>query len=348
MKMLWTAEHHDEWAQFLKRNFDYEVGGYYLTKNAGGVLKEDELIEKLKDKEIYLCGYDKVTREVLETCPDLKIILSVRDGPEENIDLDACTEMGIPVLFSAGRCANSVSELTLALMLNMSRPIIKTNNYIRKNKWTYWMRDIVGMPFELYGKTLSIVGLGRNGQLLAKSCAALGMNVIAYDPYVPKEVADQLGVKIVSLEDAMSQGDYISLLARVTPESKGMIGKKEIALMKDNAVLINTGRSALTDESAIVDALKEGKIRACLDVFDKEPLGEESPFYEIEEDRLILTPHIAGISADRIPHQYSNLFESYNLFLQGKVSRLRNPKVLESEKFAERGGVLFGNGTKVE
>lgn len=349
-KVLWTGEYEKGWDKKLSEKFNVTRAGYNISGRAGDNLVGDELIEAAKDKDFLIMGYDPLTKEVLENLPNLKAVLSGRDGPEENIDIETCTKLGIPVFSGGGRCAHCVSELTLALMFNLARPIIKASNYIREKGWNEMseMTSLAADATELLGKTLSVIGLGRNGRELAKIANGIGMNVIAYDPYVSKEVADGLNVTMVSLMDAMSKGDYVCVLARLTDETRGMIGREQIAAMKKTACFINTGRAALTDEDAVLDALEKGDIRAAaLDVYSYEPIGKNHRVFTIPADKLIITPHIAGIALDRIPHQYENIFNALTNFSNGNrdIYNLYNKTVFDSPEFMNRGGIIFNSKT---
>lgn len=345
LKMLWTAENNKEWGEYFEKTFDLVRGGANHNFSIDAGLKGDELVEKLKGVDLLLCGYDKVTKEVLEKCPDLKIVMSVRDGPEENIDIDACTKLGIPVLFSGGRCAIAVAELSLALMFNLARPIIRAQNKIRNKDWKKLEFDFLKGSSELYGKTVSIIGFGRNGRLLAKMCNGIGMKVVAYDPYVKKEDALKENVTLLSLNEALALGDYVVLQARVTPETMNMIDKEQLAMMKPSACLINTGRAKLTNEDAIIDALNNGTIRAAaIDVYKNEPINDDNRYFTITDpDKLIMTPHIAGITDERDVHQYELLVSHLNNYFDGnKNITIKNKEVFDTEEFNNRGGLLFG------
>lgn len=349
LKMLWTAENNKEWGEYYETHYDLIRGGANFASGIDAGLKGDELVEKLKGCELFVCGYDRVTKEVLENCPDLKVVMSVRDGPEENIDIETCTNLGIPVLFSGGRCLHAVAELSLALMFNLARPIIRTQTKIRNKDWKKIEFSFLKGSSELYRKTVSIIGYGRNGRELAKLCNGIGMNVVAYDPYVKPEDAAKENVKLLSLEDCLKEGDYVVLLARVTPETMNMIGKEQLALMKPTACLINTGRAKLTDEDAIIEALENGTIRAAaIDVYKTEPINDDNPYFRITDpDKLIMTPHIAGITDERDAHQYE-LLEAHlqNFFKGNKNITIKNPEVFDTEAFKNRGGLLFGKDCK--
>ena len=357
MKMLWTGEYNEYWDKVFSENFVLEKAGRAFpgADTATHRMTEDELIPMLQGKTIFLDGYDRVTERVIRECPDLELILSIRDGPEESVDIDACTKAGVPVLFPGGRCIRSVAEFTAALILMCAKPIIHQVNKIRnegyneKNKKEF--AALNNEYCEVYGKTLGLVGLGRNGQELVRYMTVMGMRAIAYDPYCPQEKAEQLGVTLMGLDEVLSQSDYLVLAARVTPETKRMIGAREFALMKPTACFINTARSELVDIDAFVAALRSGQIRkAAVDVYEKDPvtkvdipLDDNHPYFSISPDQLIMTPHMAGFSMERAYTVYELLRPSYENFLRGKRELvIKNPEVFDSPAFKERGGKLFG------
>ena len=177
LKALCTAEFDPKWAEKAGELVRFQRVGFSLDLNPASRMDEKRIAASLQGYDIFFCGYEKVTRQVLEACPELKLILSVRDGPEENIDVAACTQMGIPVLFSGGRCERSVPEFTLLAMLLMAKPALRSAQVIRAEGWTkendLCLRRICEASTELAGKTLGIVGLGRNGRGVAKRAAGL-------------------------------------------------------------------------------------------------------------------------------------------------------------------------------
>ena len=226
LKILCTAEFDKDYINFLSEFAEVRQRGFSVNMDFREMLTKEELIKELEDIDIFIVGYDKVTDEVLRSAPDLKLVLSVRDGPEENIDVKACKELGIPILFSSGRCVRSVSEQTMLLILASARPVIYANSLIYNGKWsketltkdpdTYYAAfKPLEQSHEISGKTLGIVGIGRNGLALAQRAKAFDMNLIAYDPYADKAKADALGIQLVDLMTLMSSSDYVSILARL-------------------------------------------------------------------------------------------------------------------------------------
>lgn len=349
LKMLWTADYSPVWEDRFKEVVDVKRAGFNLDGQTNGYLSEDELIEQLQGCDIFFVAYDKITRKVLKNSPDLKLILSVRDGPEENIDLEACKEFGVPVLNSAGRCTVSVAEFTFNLMMNMARPVIELNDRMRHEGWNnenrQSLRDVaVARSTELYGKTLGIVGMGRNGRRLARYAQAFDMKVIGYDPFLPKDALADEGIELVELNELMSRSDYVSVLARVTPENHNLIDSEQFALMKPTAAFINTARAALVNTEALKDALNTGKIRmAAVDVFDSESLPLEDSYYQIPPEKLILTNHTAGFSRERETHQYTIGMQNLTNFLDGAgITNNCTRGVEDTEAFSSRGAKIYG------
>lgn len=362
MKFLWSGEYDAEIiAKFEK--YGEVVTTFPEIPDNGNVKPpriddENEMAEKLKDVDVWLAGYDTFTKETLKKCPNLKMVLSFRDGPEENVDIKACEEAGIPVYSSNGRCSVSVAELTIALMTMLARPVIPVSNKMRGDvKWTGAtcpeFRSAIMSATELYEKTMGVIGFGRNGRHLAKIAQGFSMKVIAYDPYVSAEDMEKEGVEKAELLDLMGRSDYVCPQVRLTKDNEKMINAECIAAMKPTAAFVNTARGKLVDNDALLDALLAGRIRAAaLDVFDPEPNphssdpedGLDPRVYQIPADRLIITPHMAGFSNERVHHQSENVYNEFVEFLKGnKPGGLITRGIFESPNFAERGGKLFGS-----
>ena len=352
MKALWTGEWDPTGYEEFSEYFDITCAGMQAGPNAVPLAMGDEaaLIELLQDKDVYICGYEKVTKNVIDSCPNLKLLMSVRDGAEENVDVKAAEAAGLPVFTSAGRCRVSVAELTFALMLLMARPIVKMTNYIHENGWTKENGRTVRAMYdefstELYRKTVGIIGIGRNGYQLAQYCKPFNLNIITYDPYCNKEKMEAEGIHVVDLPYLMANADYVVVLARLTPETEGMVNRELIFSMKKNAVLINTGRGKLIDNDALFDALEQDVIKgAALDAHVQEPVGEKTcRELSISPDKLIVTPHMAGKTHERNWHQYQLLLAQFRSFIKGEpVRMIYTPKAPETEGWANRGGKLAG------
>ncbi|MGM9608515.1 MAG: NAD(P)-dependent oxidoreductase [Oscillospiraceae bacterium] len=349
MRAFCTSHITDEYLDLLQEHMEVRCGGnpaqrIYLTK--------EELIEALQGVDILIVSYEKIDEEVIRRCPDLKLIASERDGPEENVDIAAATRAGIPVVHSLGRCIKPVAEHTFMLMLALNRRLLFSSRCVREGWWDtqkpeqfkkLLMVTEHGLGL-LDGKTLGIAGLGRNGREIARRALAFGMKVVGYDPYVDPKAMAEMGIETAGLDEVMAAADFFCVMARVTPETVGMIGAREISLMKPTACFINTARSALVDEDALFNALKENRIRAAaLDVYSEEPLPQDSRWFEIEEDRLILTPHQGGLCVERDAIHSEELTRYILQYLEGEIpASVMDRSVVQSPGFQDRGGKLLG------
>lgn len=252
-------------------------------------LSKKELISAIKDYEgLIVRSQIKVDKEILEAAENLKIIGRAGVGVD-NIDVETATQKGIVVVNAPGGNTISTAEHAIALMFAAARKIPQADRSLKEGKWD--RKKFVGI--ELRGKTVGVIGLGRIGFEVAKRCKALEMNVIAYDPYVPAERAEKIGVKLVDFETLLRESDIITLHVPKTKETAGMIGRKEIEKMKDRVIIINAARGGLIDEVALYEALKSGKVYAAgIDVFEKEPPSPDNPL--IKHENAITTPHIAA------------------------------------------------------
>ena len=230
----------------------------------------------------------KVTKEVIDKADNLKIIARAGVGVD-NIDLNAATEKGIMVVNSPESTSITVAEHTMGLLLSMARKLSIADKSVKEGKWE--KKKFMGV--ELRNKTLGVIGMGRIGSQVVNRCKAFEMDAVAYDPYLPEEVATQMGVELTDLETVLKKADFITIHVPLTPETKHLISYDEFELMKDGAFITNCARGGIIDEEALYDALKNEKIGgAALDVYEEEPPAEDSKLFEL--DNIVLTPHIAA------------------------------------------------------
>lgn len=317
MKVFFTAEYNEEQLKPL-----YELGEVVLDGWALGLPKmtEEELLEKTKDADMIITSYDDITRAVIEQAPNLKLIACTRATPV-NVDMEAAKERGIPVLYTPGRNSDSTAEMTIGLMLSVARRIPMAHGALKKGKYTgapedkkvtkeglkadvIWdmKMDAPYMVFkgtQLKGKTLGILGYGSIGRRVGAIARAFGMQLLIFDPYVGEVDVEEIGIKkALTVEQLMSESDFITCHMKVTPDTTGIINKEKIALMKPTAYFINASRGAILDEAALVEALREKRIAgAAFDVYASEPLASNHP-YIVEFDNVVITPHIAGATDD--------------------------------------------------
>jgi D-3-phosphoglycerate dehydrogenase len=317
-------------------------------------LTEEQLADIVAESQadVLIVEFEHVTERVMQASRSLKLIACCRNEPEASVDVDAATRLGIPVLSGAGRNAVSVAEFTIGLMLALSRNIAKSSYKLQHTDAitgmaysgndqlkgpSEWSLD-ANAPFNLYGgpelngKIFGVVGLGTIGRPTARLGAAFGMKLHVFDPYLDETaIREQCGGVKVSLAQLMSEADFISLHAKVTPETTGLIGRTELALIKPTAYIVNTARAAIMDYDALHDALRERRIAgAALDVFPQEPIGPDNPFLAL--DNVLLTPHLAGSSWDIPSHHSRMVAEDVTRYFRGESpARIMNARALRSQ-----------------
>lgn len=254
---------------------------------------EDEVIVAAKDADALLNQYAPVSRKVIENLPNLKVVSRYGVGVN-TIDIDAATEHGVIVANVTDYCMDEVSDHAFALLIACARKVVQLNNAVKSGTWDYK----VGVPiFRLRGRVLGLIGFGRIPQTLAKKAQAFGLKVIAYDPYLPPEVAKKFDVELMDLNDVCAKADFISVHSPLTDATRGMISDEQFDVMKKEAFIINTARGPVIDEKAMIRALKEGKIAgAGLDVLENEPVEPDNPLLKM--DNVIINPHAAWYSEE--------------------------------------------------
>ncbi len=257
----------------------------------------EELIEHVRDKDALLCLLtDKIDAEVMDAAPNLKVISTYSVG-FDHIDVKEATKRGIYVGHTPGVLTEAVAEFTWALLLAITRNVVKADKLIREGEWNKPWNPFFMVGPELMGKTLGIIGLGRIGKAVAEKAVAFKMKVIYYDVYRDEEFEKKYGVEYRPLDEVLREADFVSLHVPLLPETRHMIGERELKLMKPTAYLINTARGAVVDTDALVRALKEGWIAgAALDVFEQEPLPPDHPLTKL--DNVVLAPHIASATIE--------------------------------------------------
>ena len=272
-----------------------------------------ELFERIADAEVLINvrAYTALDDEALAHAPKLRLISILGTGTD-NVDLAAAQRRGIVVTNTPAVGAPSVAELTIGLMLAVVRAIPVSDARVRQGVWQH-----VEGP-ELFGKTLGLLGLGAIGSRVARIGRGLGMRVVAWTFHPDVSRADELGVELVDdRDDVFRRADVVSLHLRNTPEVRGLVGARELALMRPSAYLINTARGALVDPSALADALRSGQLAgAALDVFLEEPLPpERNPFLGL--DNVVLTPHAGAITREANARSRAMPVDNIIAFLEG-------------------------------
>jgi len=254
----------------------------------------------------------KVTAEVLELGEQLKVVGRAGIGLD-NVDVEAATRRGVMVVNAPQSNIVSAAEHTMALMLAQARNIPQADAALKGGSWE--RERFQGV--ELLGKTLGLVGAGRGGSMGAPRALAFGMRVIAYDPYVSKERAKALGVELMpNLEALLVQADVVTIHLPRTEETEGLIGARELGLMKEGARLINTARGGIVEEEALAAAVKDGRLGgAALDVFEREPTTSSALF---ELDHVVVTPHLGASTVEAQDKAGTTIAEMVRLALRGE------------------------------
>jgi phosphoglycerate dehydrogenase-like enzyme len=294
---------------------------------------ETELAARIRDATVVLSFRPAFTRfpeSVLQAAPQLRMICISGTGVED-VDVAAATARGIAVANVVGAANRAVAELCLALMLAVARAVPWQDQAVRRGEWTG------RQGIELGGKVLGIVGLSAIARELCPMAQALGMHVISWSRDNDPARAAAVGSTAVPLDELLQRADVISLHARLTDATRHMIGAERLALMKDGAILINTGRGGLIDEPALLAALQSGKLAgAGLDVFAAEPLPAGHPLLAM--DNVVMTPVSAWNTVDASARMIRQSIDNVVAFLSGTPVNVVNPQALQANKIAHGGG----------
>jgi D-3-phosphoglycerate dehydrogenase len=248
----------------------------------------DALLPAIADVDaVIVRSATQIDAEALAAAGQLKVVARAGVGLD-NVDVEAATARGVLVVNAPTSNITSAAEHAVALLLATARNIPAANESLKGGAW----KRSAFTGIEVTDKVVGVVGLGRIGVLFAQRIAAFGVTLLAYDPYVPAARAAQLGVQLVPLDELLARSDFISIHLPKTPETKGLIGERELALVKPGAIIVNAARGGLVDEHALAQALKEGRLGgAAVDVFSTEPCTD-SPLFG--EPRAVVTPHLGA------------------------------------------------------
>jgi glyoxylate reductase len=236
---------------------------------------------------------ETIDEDLLEKAGNLKIISNMAVG-YNNIDVDAASKRGIMVTNTPGVLTETTADLTFALLMATARRVVEASEYVKDGKWKTWSPMLLTGQ-DIYGAKLGIIGLGRIGESLSKRAKGFDMDVLYYNRSRKIEAEEALGITYTDLETLLRQSDYVCVLTPYTVETKDLIGKYELSLMKKSAILINTARGGIVNEEALYEALKNGVIWAAgLDVFEEEPVDIEHPLLSLPN--VVALPHIGSAS----------------------------------------------------
>ncbi len=289
--------------------------GQHFTVDVLTKLSEDELIKKIPDYDaLVIRSGTQVTRKVIEAADRMKIIGRAGVGVD-NVDVEAATEKGIIVTNAPEGNMLSAAEHTIAMMMGLARNIPQANASLKSKKW----ERSKFMGVEVNGKTLGVIGLGRIGAEVAKRAQGLNMNILAYDPFISEEKANELGVRLMTVHEIVKEADFITVHTPLTKDTRNIIDKREFEMMKSNARIINCARGGIINEEALAEALKSGKVAgAAIDVFVNEP-PFESPMLEC--DNLIATPHLGASTEEAQVNVAISVAEEVVAVLGGGIAK---------------------------
>ena len=308
-------------------------------------LSEEELISIIGNYDaLMIRSGTKVTPPIIDAANQLKIIGRAGVGVD-NIDLPSATRRGIVVVNSPEGNTIAAAEHAVAMMLSLSRYVPAANESMNAGKWD--RKLYVGA--EVYKKTLGVVGLGKIGAHVATVGKAMGMKILAYDPFISAERAEQLGCRLVEMDILFQEADYITLHVPKTSETANLINAAAIAKMKPTVRIVNCARGGIIDEAALAEALKNGQIAgAALDVFDKEPLAADSPLRNLGKN-LVLTPHLGASTTEAQINVAIDVAEQIRDVLLGLPARSAvnipglHPDVMDSMRVYLQLAEILGN-----
>jgi len=343
MKILVSDPLHERGVEVLKQSEGFEV-------EVNTSLTHEELLGVIKNYEaLIIRSSTKVTEEVIEAAHRLKVIGRAGIGLD-NVDIAAASKRGIVVMNTPDGNVITTAEHAVAMLMALSRNIPQASASMRARKWE--KKQFRGK--ELFNKTLGVIGIGRIGRIVADRARGMKMNIIAYDPYIPAEAIEKMGVEPVSLDELLARSDYLTVHTPFTPETRNLINRQRFAKMKRGVLLVNCARGGIVNENDLYEALQEGIVGgAALDVFEKEPPGE-NPLLDL--DNVVATPHL-GASTDEAQENVAVAVASQiiDYFQRGTVRNAVNMPSVDGEVLArlhpyltlvERLGSLLSQITK--
>ena len=279
----------------------------------------EALIPHVKDADALMVQWATINRKVIESMTQCKVISRYGIGVDM-VDLQAAADHGIPVANVADFCMDEVSDSTIGFIFDLNRRTFILDRYVRCGGWGSTRSIPFWPPPRLRGQTLGIVGLGNIGQVVARKAGCLGLKLLAYDPYVQPERAASLDVELVTLQELLQRSDYVTLHCPLIPETRGLIGAAQLAMMKPSACLINMARGPVVVQSALYEALVNQTITAAaLDVLEQEPPKPDDPLLHL--DNVIITPHSSSGSVESIIQLRSDTAQNVVDMLNGKRPR---------------------------
>lgn len=309
-----------------ERNFPKDVAKKleYLAEIVYLSPREEGYVEALTEAVALISGMERIDGRFLEAAPGLRLVARFGVG-YDNVDVEACTGRGVYVTHTPGVLSGAVADLTWGLILCLSRGLIRADRFVR-GRWALG-RERLPFGFDLEGKTLGIVGLGRIGSEVAKRAIGFGVRVIYYDVVRKPELEETYGAEYHNLTELLMRADIVSIHVPLLPSTEGLIGERELRMMKATAILINTSRGRVLDQKALIKALKEGWIAgAALDVYEEEPIPLDDPLLRLEN--VVLTPHMGSATKETRRRMAMVCAENIKAVLEGK----RPPNLIPEQR----------------
>ena len=288
-KIYITRKLPEEIIEPLRKKFDVQM---WHSETIG--MTNEEIITNAKDAyALWTMLSDNIDRTLIESLPNLKVISNFAVG-YNNIDIEAAKDRSIVVTNTPGVLTETTADLAFALLLATARRIPEVEQEIRSGNWDSWSpMQYTGM--DVFGATLGIVGMGRIGEAVARRAKGFDMNVLYHNRSRKLDAEETYGFTYAELDELLKQSDFVILLTPLTPETKGLIGERELNMMKETAAIINVARGGIVDEQALYEALSSKKIWAAgLDVFEQEPVPVDHPLLTLPN--VTVSPHIGSAS----------------------------------------------------
>jgi len=319
---------------------DLSADGVEILKGGQGLEVDVKVGLKPAELKAIVGEYDalavrsatKVTAEIVEAGKNLKVIGRAGVGVD-NVDLEAANKRGVVVMNTPGGNTITVAELTVAMMMAISRHVPQATASVKGGKWE--KKKFQGR--ELFGKTLGVIGIGNIGSVVVDRCLGMKMKVVAYDPFISEAAAREMGCELVTLDELFRRSDYISIHVPLTEQTRNLIGKDALAKTKKGAFLVNCARGGIVDEQALHDALASGQLGgAALDVFAEEPVKPDHPLLKL--DTFICTPHLGASTEEAQQNVATALAEQMVDFLcRGTIRNAVNVPSVSRELLEQLG-----------
>jgi len=273
---------------------------------------------------------DRVDGELLDRAPRLRVVANYAVG-FDNIDVPAATQRGVVVTNTPGVLTETVADFAMTLILGAARRLVEADKYTRANRWRSW-EPMLFLGQDIHGATLGLVGLGRIGSAVARRAHGFGMRILYHDVIRREDLEKELGIQFRPFEEVLRESDFVSIHTPLLPETRHLIGREQLQMMKKTAVLVNTARGPIVDTLALAEALREGWIWAAgIDVFEHEPVEPDHPLLAL--DNVIVVPHIASASFETRTKMAMMAAENLLAVLEGRrPANPVNPEVLEQAK----------------